>query len=87
MLFIQVPKLIGAFVSVIGVLTIAFYATKIAYALKVKITTKQWPKNPQDFKYFLLKQENDRLLKKIETLEQENNEILNSIISQIKENS
>lgn len=84
MTWLYLPKILVSFINFIGVLTIAFYLAKVGSAFKVKLVTKQWPKNPQEYKYFLLEQENTRLSNKIESLEQENAEMLNSIIKQLK---
>jgi hypothetical protein len=84
MFWFSTPKAVLLWIAFIGLLTIAFYLTKLITAIKSKMTTGSWPKNPNEYKYFLLQQENIRLNKKIEALEQENAEILNSIINQIK---
>ena len=78
------PSIISSIINSIGLLTLSFYLVKILFALKVRFVTKQWPKNSQEYKYFLLQEENTRLSKKIESLEQENNEMLASIINQLK---
>lgn len=84
MIWFYLPKLLVSFINFVGVLTIAFYLAKISIAFKTKLVTKQWPRNPQEYKYFLLQQENIRLSNKIDALEQENAEMLNSIIKQLK---
>lgn len=84
MTWLYLPKILVNFINFVGVLTIAYYLAKLISALKIKLVTKQWPKNPQEYKYFLLEQENIRLSNKIEMLEQENSEMLTSIISHLK---
>jgi hypothetical protein len=84
MAWIYLPNITISLINTVGLLTTAFYIAKVIFALKTKIITKKWPKNPQEFKYFLLEQENIRLSSKIEALEQENTEMLTSIINQLK---
>lgn len=84
MAWLYIPSISLTLVNIVGLLTLSFFIVKIIFALKVKFVTNQWPKNPQEYKYFLLEQENIRLSKKIELLEQENTEMLTSIINQLK---
>lgn len=85
MVWFYLPKTVITIINLIGVMTIAYFCSKLLLALAYRLKMKAWPKNPQEYKYFLLIEENKKLLKKIDSLEKENSEILNLIIKRLKE--
>ena len=84
MTWLYLPKGLVIFLTLVGTLNLSYYAVRIVNILRYKLYHGHWPKNPEEFKYFLLLQENKKLQHKIELLENENAEMLNSIINNLK---
>lgn len=72
------------FVMLVGFLTLSYYTAKILLSIRHKLYYKEWPKNIEEYKYFLLLEENKKLQQKVTALEEENAEMLNSIINNLK---
>jgi len=84
MFWFSTPKIFLLAFAFVGSLTLSYFLAKAFHIIYERIITGSWPKDPDQYRYFLLQQENIRLNKKIQALEEENAEILNSIINQIK---
>ena len=78
------PSVIITIIYLIGLLTTSYYCTKLIKTFCYRVKFGVWPKNAQEYKYFLLLEENNNLKKRLEDLEKENSEIFNSIMNQIK---
>jgi hypothetical protein len=84
MTWLYLPKILVTILTFTGSLTISYFSAKLFLNLRYRIYHKRWPKNPEEFKYFLLLEENKKLQQKIKNLEEENAEMLNSIINNLK---
>ena len=68
----------------IGLLNVSYHIASFLKQTVYRIRCGSWQKNPQEYKLFLVQEENILLKKKNSELEQENAEILNSIIKNFK---
>lgn len=84
MTWLILPSTIFNLFAFIGVLNVSYYAALFLKQTAYRVRYGHWQKNPQEYKLFLLQEENTLLKNKVSNLEQENAEILNSIINNFK---
>ena len=82
--WLHLPNYLISIINFVGILTIAYYLSHSIKQITYRIKYKSWPRNPQDYKFFLLEEENKKLSQKVADLEKENLAIFNSIIDNIK---
>jgi hypothetical protein len=84
MTWLLMPTTLFNLFAFVGLLNISYYVALIFKNIAHRIRYGKWQKDPQEYKLFLVLEENVSLKKKISDLEQENTEILNSIIDNFK---
>lgn len=83
-IWINTPSLFFGMISFVGLLSLSYYLVLFFKLTAYRLLNNTWPKNPQEYKYFLLQEENKRLQKRIEQLEHENAQVFESIINNMK---
>lgn len=81
--WILVPRVLYTFIVLGGCFVWSYWAYVAISNIIYKIKFKSWPKNPQEYKFFLLQEENKKLKEKIQLLEEENMRIFSSIINRL----
>lgn len=81
---ISVPMTLLLFLSMLGAVTLSYVLYILVINLNSLIKFKKPHRDIKDYKLFLLEEEIKRLNKKIETLEQENQQITYSFINNMK---
>ena len=84
MTWIILPTTFLNLFAIIGILNVSYYTALFFKQVFYRIRFNEWQKNPQEYKLFLILEENSLLKTKISNLESENAEILNSIINNFK---
>ena len=81
---ISVPMTLLLFLSMLGAVTLSYVLYIVVINLNSLIKFKKPHRDIKDYKLFLLEEEIERLNKKIQTLEQENQQITYSFINNMK---
>lgn len=84
MTWLLLPTTLLNLFAFIGLLNVSYYIAVFFKNTAYRIRYGAWQKDPQEYKLFLVLEENSSLKNKISSLEQENAEILNSIINNFK---
>jgi hypothetical protein len=77
------PNYIYDTLMIIGLLYVSNFVVWLIQNLLSLYYHKESYKNPKELRYFLILEENKKLKQKIESLEEENSQIVSSIISKL----
>jgi len=80
---LQMPSYIYDTLMIIGLLCISNFIVWLIQNFLSLYYHKESYKNPKELRYFLILEENKKLKQKIQSLEEENAEIVSSIISKL----
>lgn len=79
----SMPSIVSDFLLIIGILCVCHAALWVLQNVLSLYYHKESYKNPKELRYFLILEENKKLKQKIETLEEENAQIVSSIINKL----
>ena len=80
---ISMPSVVSDILLIIGLLWVCHAALWFLQNMLSLYYHKEPYKNPEELRYFLILEENKKLNQKIETLEEENAQIISSIINKL----
>ena len=86
MKFFYIPLWFADIIALIGVLWLCKGIIWLLQNIVSLYYHKETYKNPTELRYFLLQQENAKLKAELSKIQQENDEIVSSIINQINKN-